>query len=130
MTLVSDMGEAIIALGYGTSYYVDVLPFRFPLSPINCIVVIPLGGSVPDEVQGSNDGIDYPGFQVQVRNEDIDLASMNAEAIRLGLNGSTVGDYTIFTTRSSPTNVTSDIDLNSSEPAHRFAVDFITIKVR
>jgi hypothetical protein len=89
-----------------------------------------MGGKVPVEEMGGS-GADFPGFQVQCR-DIIELDAFNtAEAIRLALNGATAGAYSIFTTRSQPSDVTSDADLGATDGAcYRFSVDFETILVR
>jgi len=132
MTLISDVAAKLIALALGgaTAMGTNIFAYRFPPSPINCICIFPLAGYVPDEVQGG-DGIDYPGFQIQVRNASVTTAMAYCEAIRLGLNGVDAGDYTIFTNRSLPIDLTNPDDLAANGgPAYRFSVDFETTKVR
>lgn len=130
MTLISDITAALISLGYATALGTDLFPWRFPPAPLACIVIIPMSGKTPREVMGA-DGVDFPGFQIQVR-DTVELDAYNdAEAIRLDLNGSTAGNYSIFTTRSQPSDVTSPEDLAATDgPVYRFAVDFETILAR
>ena len=130
MTLISDIAAKLVAVGYGTAIGTDIFPFLFPPSPLKCICIFPLGGRIPDEVQGDT-GIDYPGFQIQVRDIDLEQAASDAEAIRLALNDTTAGNYTMFTTRSQAIDVTSPDDLQATNgPLWRFSVDFETILVR
>jgi hypothetical protein len=131
MTLISDIVTRLITLGYGTALGTDIFSYLFPPEPLNCIWIKDgISARVPSEEMGG-DGIDYPGFQIQVRNTDIQTAHDDAEVIRLALNGITVGEYSIFTTRSDPQDVTSPEDLQATNgPVWRFAIDFETIKVR
>jgi hypothetical protein len=130
MTLISDITAKLIALGFISGIGVDCWPLRFPPSPLKCICIIPLSGKVPSEEMGGT-GIDYPGFQIQVR-DTVELTALTtAEAIRLALNGSIAGSYSIFTTRSQPSDVTSPEDLGATDgPVFRFSCDFETILVR
>lgn len=128
MTLISDIVTALVALGYTSG--TDLFALRFPAAPLKCICIILLDGKVPSEEMGGA-GIDYPAFQIQVRDIDPEQAIDDAEAIRLALNDSTRGSYSIFTTRSQPSNVTSPEDLSAAGgPLFRFAVDFETISAR
>lgn len=130
MTLISDIIAKLTTLGFITAIGVDCWPLRFPPAPLDCIIIIPMSGRVPSEEMGGY-GIDFPGFQIQVRNIVELTALANAEAIRLALNGATAGAYSIFTTRSQPSDVTSDADLAATDGAcYRFSVDFETILVR
>jgi hypothetical protein len=130
MTLISDISAALIAGGFATALGTDLFPWRFPPAPLSCIVIIPMSGRTPREVMGA-DGVDFPGVQIQVRST-IELDAYNdAEAIRLALNGSTAGAYSVFTTRSQPSDVTSPEDLAVTDgPVYRFSVDFETISAR
>ena len=127
MSLVSSIVAALIAAGHGTAGGTDIFAYRWPPSPLSGYLIIPMGGSIPSEVQGG-DGIDYPGFQVQVRDPSMETAEQMAEQVRLALNGITAGDYTIFTTRSHAVDLTSPDDLMAG--AYRFSADFETIYVR
>ncbi len=130
MTLISDVAAALIAGGFATALGTDLFPRRFPPSPLKCIMIKELDGKVPSEEMGG-DGVDYPGFQIQVRDIDEAQAQADAEAIRLALNDTTQGSYSIFTTRSQPSDVTSPEDLAATDgPVYRFSVDFETTSAR
>lgn len=131
MTLLAEVVAALVALGHGTALGTDIFAFRWPISPVEGVCIIPLGGGVPDEIQGSRDGVDYPGFQIQVRKKSSRMAYEKAEEIRLDLNGTDAGEYTIFSTRSSPVDITSSDDLQAGGgPFYRFSVDFETLRPR
>lgn len=130
MTLFTDILTELVSLGYASAYDIDIFKYRFPLSPANCLCIIPMSIKTPDEEQGG-DGIDYPGFQLQIRDTNEHTAFTNAEAIRLALNDSVIGEYAVFTTRSTAVSVTNEDDLHTTEGSlYRFAVDFETIQVR
>ena len=130
MTLISDIVAGLVAIGYATAIGTDVWPNRFPSSPLKCVMIKAMPGQIPSEEMGG-DGIDYPGFQIQVRDIDQEQAMLDADAIRLGLNNSTRGEYTVFTTRSAPIDLTNPADLEATDgPVYRFSVDFDTIKIR
>ena len=131
MTLISDMINRLISLGYATVLGTDIFPYLFPPEPIDCLWIKDgIGAKPPAEEMGGN-GVDFPSFQIQVRNTNIQTAHDNAEAIRLALNNTTVGNYAIFTTRSEPQDVTSDDDLVAiTGPIFRVSIDFETRLVR
>ena len=126
MTLVSDIAAALVAGGHGTALGTDIFAYVWPAS-MTGYLIIPLAGRLPSEEMGGN-GIDYPGFQIQVKNASMATAEANAEAIRVYLNGSTRGSYSIFTTRSAPVHISSPEDIEAGY--YRFSVDFETILVR
>ncbi|MCK9569689.1 minor capsid protein [Candidatus Pacearchaeota archaeon] len=131
MTLISDITAALIAGGFGTAFGTDIFAYQFPVSPLNCVAIIPLAGQEPLRYDASG-SIDYPGLQIQARNTSIKTAGEKAEAIRQALDLATIGGYVVCrTTRSQPSNVTSPEDLQTGGgPVYRFSVDFVLTKVR
>ena len=126
MNLISDIAAALVAGGYATALGTDIFAYLWPIGMTGYLIV-PLAGRLPSEEMGGN-GIDYPGFQIQVKNVSMAAAEANAEAIRVYLNGSTRGNYSIFTNRSAPVHISSPEDIEAGY--YRFSVDFETISVR
>lgn len=131
MTLVSDIAAKLVSSSLATALGTDIFAYRFPSSPLNAICIIPMSLKEPDPLLGSN-SLDYPAFQIQVRNTNVKTAESSAEMIRTTLDYATLSGYVyIRTTRSRPVDLTNPDDLTvTGGPAYRFSVDFTTMKVR
>lgn len=126
MTLIADIAAALIAGGFGTALGTDIFAYMWPVG-MSGYLIIPLAGRMPSEEMGGN-GIDYPGFQIQVKSASMATAEANAEAVRAYLNGTTKGGYSIFTTRSHAVHISAPEDIEAGY--YRFSVDFETILAR
>lgn len=101
MSLISDIAEYLDAQGKGefananpalNSIFLD----EWQDQPDNQIVVLCTGGQEPLAEMGGN-SVDYPYFDIQVRNTSKATARTTAEAIRVLLDGyTTVNGATIW----------------------------------
>ena len=114
-----------------------VYQFLFPLDVVNCVTIFPLFGRDTEFYSATSSTttmgvIDSPGVQIQIRHTSAIDGFARSEAIRQWLDqNAPMGYVMMLTTRSQPSNVTNQADLDMiGGPAYRFSVDFVLTKVR
>lgn len=104
--IASDIAAFLAAQGFGVwkdanpalnSIFID----EFVDLPDNQIAIFVTGGREPEhEIEGSP--VDYPSFDVQVRNLSKNTARTTAQAILELLDGNAIGNLTCWAARSKP----------------------------
>jgi hypothetical protein len=130
MSLLSDVATYLDQQGYGK--YANVVPAlnsifldEYQDTPDNQIVVLSSGGREPSAVMGGS-SVDYPYFDIQVRNTSKATARTNAEVTRRLLDGyTTVNGCTVWDMISAPVYIGKD-DSNR----YKFALTFRCIVER
>ncbi len=104
--IASDIAAYLDTQGYGK--YKNVNPALNTIfidelidQPDNIIAIFVSGGREPEhEIEGSP--VDYPSFDIQVRNTSKNTARTTAQAILELLDGGTIGNMTVWAARSKP----------------------------